>query len=43
VLKHFGNLTLSEQNSMTAEDRKWWEKRILKQLEEEKKHANKGS
>lgn len=43
ILKWYGKLSLAEQNSMTSEDRKWWEKRIAKQIEEEHKKAQKGS
>jgi len=41
LLKTYGKLTLFEQNSMTAEDRRWWMQRIQeeneKKAEEEKK------
>jgi len=39
VLKHYGSLTLFEQNNMTAEDRSWWVKRLNKAAEDSKKNA----
>jgi hypothetical protein len=33
-LKHYGNLDVFEQNSMTAEDRKWYMKRLEKEFKE---------
>jgi hypothetical protein len=36
LLKQYGHLTLMEQAALTAEDRKWW----LKKLDEENSRKN---
>lgn len=42
-LKKHGNLSLFEQDNMTAEDRKWWIERIEKDLEAEQEAQRGGS
>ncbi|MEM3097217.1 MAG: hypothetical protein QXU32_00640 [Nitrososphaerales archaeon] len=37
MLKHYGSLSLMEQSVMTAEERKWWLKRLC---DENEKQAN---
>jgi hypothetical protein len=37
LLKHYGNLTIEEQNNMTFEDRKWWIERIKKERDDQNK------
>jgi len=37
LLKHYGHLTIEEQNNMTFEDRKWWIERIKKERDEANK------
>lgn len=39
-LHYFGKFSLFEQNQMTAEDRAWHMKRIIRQLEEERRKAD---
>jgi len=33
LLKHHGNLSLAEQDRMSAEDRRWWIRRINEEIE----------
>ncbi len=33
-LKHYGNLSLFEQNNLTAEDRRWWLRRLDKEAKD---------
>ena len=40
LLKHYGHLSIEEQNNMTAEDRMWWIRRINEERER-KENANK--
>lgn len=39
-LHEFGGLSLSDQNTMTAEDRAWWLKRAERHLKEQEQAAN---
>lgn len=36
ILKTYGELSLFEQNQLTAEDRTWWLRRLKKKAEDEK-------
>ena len=40
VLKHHGGISLAEQAIMTAEDRKWWIKRIADEAEAQRRAAS---
>lgn len=42
-LKYHGNLTLHEQNNMTAEERRWWMKRLQKQRDKEAEQSKASS
>ena len=42
-LKMYGELSIMEQAWMTAEERSWWLKRTIKELEERKKAEEKQS
>jgi hypothetical protein len=33
-LKHYGNLSIDEQNNLTAEDRNWWMQRLEKEFKD---------
>lgn len=33
-LKHYGNLSIDEQNSLNAEDRNWWMQRLEKEFKD---------
>jgi len=33
-LKHYGNLSIQEQNSLNAEDRAWWMRRLEKEFKD---------
>ena len=33
-LKHYGNLSINEQDSMIAEDRVWWMRRLEKEFKD---------
>jgi len=39
-LKTYGDLSLFEQNQMTAEERGWWMRRLQRHFDEEKAKAN---
>lgn len=38
-LKTHGNLSLFEQNQMTAEERGWWMRRLQRHIDEERARA----
>lgn len=37
MLKEYGKLNLFEQNNMTSEDRRWWLKRLEREINERNK------
>ena len=39
LLKHYGHLSIPEQNEMTAEDRNWWLERVDKEHKKEEDAA----
>ena len=39
LLKHYGSLSVEEQNNMTFEDRKWWLDRIEKEQDKQNRTA----
>jgi hypothetical protein len=42
LLKSYGEMTLFEQQCLTAEDRLWWIERIKKKIDDENKQAQNG-
>jgi hypothetical protein len=40
LLKHYGGISIAEQNLMTYEDRKWWLNRINEEREKQNKNAS---
>lgn len=42
-LKMHGNMSIFEQNQMTAEDRRWWIERLKKHFDEINKNSGKNS
>lgn len=43
MLKQYGNISLFEQNSMTAEERTWWINRLEKEAQRRKEEMQKRS
>lgn len=42
LLKHYGNISLEEMRTMTAEERNWWLQRLDKENKKEKDAAKSG-
>jgi len=43
LLKHYGNLSLEEMRTMTAEERDWWLQRLDKEHKKERDAARPGN
>jgi hypothetical protein len=39
LLKHYGNLSIEEQDNMTFEDRKWWLNRTKEEIDKKNSAA----